>query len=291
MKRRYYSLLLLLPVIMFSCGKEMSLETGRKPGDSAIAPGANNCILGQIVQADLATGKAEIAFNSSFNSEHKVVTHEVVDSGSSVILNSFSLSYPTGRIQLDAEQYFVLNSDGRVSEFHGYEYPDDNTSEKFIVRYTYNAAGQMVLRTETYDTLPGIVQYQMRFTYANGNLIKEEYEGKALSNFVKIADINFTYDESKTVKSFLYLQGISPEISLFQTAINAGLNNTNPVSRIVTSTYNPATGAVINAFTTNFSNYVINPSNYVQSFDVSGNDYVAGGIAAGSKYRLSYNCF
>ena len=291
MKRRYYSLLLLLPVLILSCGKEVSLETGAKPGDSTGTPISNNCILAKIVQADQATGKAEIAFVSGFNSENKVVTHDVIDSGSNVIINSFSLSYPTGRVQIDAEQYFVVNADGRVSEFHGYEYPDDNTTEKFTVRYTYNAAGQMTLRTETYDTLPGVVQYQMRFTYSGGNLTKEEYEGNTGRSFVKIADISFTYDASKTVKSFLYLQGIAPEISLFQTAINAGVNNTNPVSRIVTSTYNPTTGAVINSFTTNFSNYVINSNNYVQSFDVSGNDYVAGGITAGSKYRLSYNCF
>lgn len=293
MKKRYYSLLLLLPLIIFSCGKELSVETGALPGDSTGTgnPARNSCLLAKIVQADPASGKAQLAFVSGFNSNNQVVTHDVIDSTSNSIINNFSLSYPTGRIQIDAVQYFVVNSDGRISEFHGYEYPDDNTSERFTVRYTYNANGQMVLRTEAYDTLPGVVQYQMKFTYSGGNVTKEEYEGKVGSAFVKIADINFTYDESKTVKSFLYLPGIAPEISLFQTAVNAGVNNANPVTRIVTATYNPATSTVVNTFTTNFTNYVINANNYVQSFDVTGNDYVAGGISAGSRYRLYYNCF
>lgn len=291
MKRRYYSLFLLLPVIMISCGKEVSLETGALPGDTTTTPVTNTCDLMKIVQADLTSGRAQVAFVSAFNSEHKVVNLDVIDSSSNSIESSFAISYPTGRIQIDVDQYFVVNSDGRVSEFHGYEFPDDRTSERFTVNYTYNAAGQMTLRTETYDSLPNVVLYQMKFTYTGGNMIREDIEARAGINFVKLADVTFSYDGTKAVKSFIYLHGYTPEIGLFQTAINAGVNNTNAVSRAVTALYNPATGAVTNTTTTNFGNYVIDSRNYVQSFDVTGDDYVLGGIATRSKYRLAYNCY
>lgn len=289
MKRKYLSLLLVLPVIMFSCGKELSVETGKLPGDST-APVTTNCSLAKIVEVNQATSKAGFSFVSSFNSENKVVTLDVIDSAANLIYGSFGLSYPAGRIQVDADQYFVVGSDGRVTEFHGYETPADNTSERFVVKYAYNSAGQLALRTEAYDTLPNVVQFQMKYTYSNGNLVKEDIEAFGGANFVKLADIAYSYDASKPVKNFLTINGVAPEIFMFQTAINTGVKNTNALTRAVTTRYQPTNGAVVDAVTTNFGNYVIDSKSYVQSFDVTGADFVAG-LSAGYRYRLGYNCY
>ena len=289
MKRFYFSLLVLLPVFFLSCQKEVSLETGSLPGDSSNSA-TNTCDLAKMVEADSATGKGEYAYISSFNSNHKVVNFELVDSSSNAIDGSFALTYPTGRIQLDPEQYFLIGTDGKITEFHGYEYPGYKQGEKFVVKYTYNTAGQLTLRTETYDSLPGKVLYQMKFTYSGGNLTKETIEGLDVGGFVKLAELTYTYDASKTVKNFIYIYGLAPEISTFQAAINAGVNNANPVSRIVSMYYDPSSGAT-QSVTTNLGNYVIDPKGYVQSFTVSGADFALAGLLSRKRYKLSYNCY
>lgn len=294
MKRFFYALIILIPVIIFSCQKELSLETGRLPGDttSTTPPTTNTCKLAKVVEADRATDLADYAYISSFNTAHQVVNLDFVDSVNYTIDKSFSLTYPAGKIQVDPSQYFVVGSDGKITEFHGYELPVEGSGQKFTVKYTYNTSGQMVLRTETYDTLPGIVLYQMKFTYSGNNLAKEEIEARiSATSFLKLAEILYTYDGSKTVKNFLYLQGLTPEISAFQTAIDAGTNNTNPVTKTVVNFINPTTNTVDSSLTSNFVNYVIDSKNYVQSFDVTGDDFYLAALYATRRYKLSYSCY
>ncbi len=292
MKRYFYLMLMMVPVFLVSCQKEISLETGGRPGDSTTSPTTNDCKLANIIEYDKTTGKSTYAYLTTFNSDHKLTVLDAVDSSAGVIYSSFALTYPTGKIQLDAKQFFVTGSDGKVTEFHGFQDPENKLGYRIIAKYTYNASGQLTLKTIAYDSLPNATVLQYKFTYSGGNLVKQDVEGFYLGSFVRFSTADFTYDATKTVKKFLYVYGGSPELNLFQPAIISGTENTNPVTKIVVSDVNFLQGNTLTvSSTTNFSNYVIDSRGYVQSFEVTGDDYNEGNLYSDKRYRLTYHCY
>jgi hypothetical protein len=288
--KRWYLIVTLFSLAMISCQRELSFERGNRPVDSIIAPPDNTCFLAEVNETVATTGLSTYTYLSSFDTDHKVARIRVVDSSNTSVYGDFAVSYPAGRIQIGTDQYFIKNADGRISEFHGFEDPENKIGEKIIVKYTYNTAGQLTLRTQAYDSLPGVNVLQMKFSYTSNNLSRETVEFFTGTGYTTYADAVYSYDASKTVKNFLYVYGASPELITFQTAINAGLKNANAVSRIVVTITDPATGTKTTT-TSNFTNYIIDSKNYVQSFQVTGDDFNAGGLFAGMKYLLSYSCF
>jgi hypothetical protein len=281
---------MLLSPIMFSCQKELSFETGNLPIDSVITTPESTCVLAKINETVATTGVSTFTYISSFDTDHRVARIEVVDSSRTAIYGNFAVSYPTGRIQIGTDQYFVKNADGRISEFHGFEDPENRIGSKVLIKYTYNTAGQLTLRTQAYDSIPTINVLQMKFTYASNNLTRETVEFFNGTGYTTYAQIDYTSDASKTVKNFMYVYAASPELITFQTAINAGLKNSNAVSKVVVNITDPTTGTKT-VTTSNFTNYIIDSKSYVQSFEVTGDDFNAGGLFAGMKYLLSYSCY
>ncbi|MEO6916647.1 MAG: hypothetical protein ABI151_14345, partial [Chitinophagaceae bacterium] len=243
MKRSFYLLLLLVPVMMMSCQKEISLETGALPGDSTMTPpGTSNCQLSDFLEYDQVSGLNTYAYISTFNAEHKLVNLDVLDSSSGAMYGSFPFSYPAGKIQVDPQQYFVTGTDGKITEFHGYQDPENKLGSKVTAKYTYNAGGQLALKTLSFDSIPNMVALQYKFTYTGGNLVKQDVEFNKQGVFVRFKTADLTYDASKTVKSFINLYGGCPELIAFQTGITAGLNNVNPITKAVVSDVNFLSG-------------------------------------------------
>jgi hypothetical protein len=74
---------------------------------------------------------------------------------------------------------------------------------------------------------------------------------------------------------------------MFQTAINAGLNSVNAVSKSTVRDYD-ASGTITPNTPANFSNYSIDGNKYVKSFSISdGVSVYAGDV----NYVLTYKCF
>ena len=281
---------MLFSPVMFSCQKELSFETGNLPIDSVITTPEQTCVLAKVNETVTASGISTFTYISSFDTDNRVARIEVVDSSRTAIYGNFAISYPAGRTQIGTDQYFVKAADGKISEFHGYEDPENRIGSKVIIKYTYNTAGQLTLRTQAYDSIPAINVLQMKFTYASSNLTRETVEFFNGTGYTTYAQIDYTSDASKTVKNFMYLYAASPELITFQTAINAGVKNANATSKIVVNITDPTTGAKT-ATTSNFTNYIIDSKSYVQSFEVTGDDFNAGGLFAGMKYLLSYSCY
>jgi len=272
-----------------SCQKEYSLENGGIVKRDSLTTG-NNCRIQQLIESDRLTSKAEYAYISTYDANKKVSMITWVDSTLNSTDNIFPVSYQSGRVQVDAGQYFITGADGKVTEFNGYELPEDPSSAKFKVKYTYNAAGQLTKRTEEYDTLPGVVLYQMEYTYTGANLTRAEIKANSGTAMVRVGVINYEYDAGKTVKNFLFLNALAPELQIFQNAINTGTSSTNPVVK-TTSTYtNPLNGNSV-TFVANFTNYSIDANNYVKSFELTGDDFDEARLYSGKKYNLNYKCF
>lgn len=282
--------LFIIILAVVSCQKEYSLEDGGVIKRDSLTTTGNNCRIQQLVQSDKSTSKAEYAYISTYDANKKVSMITWVDSTVNSTDNIFPVSYQSGRVQVDARQYFITGADGKVTEFYGYEFPDDPSSAKLKVKYTYNAAGQLTKRTEEYDTLPGVVLYQMEYTYTGANVTRAEIKANSGTAMVRVGLINYEYDAAKTVKNFLFLHALAPELQIFQNAINTGTNSTNPVVKTTSIYTNPSNGAPV-TYVSNFTNYSIDANNYVKSFELTGDDFDEAMLYAGKKYNLNYTCF
>lgn len=285
--KRLSGFIIILAVV--SCQKEYSIENGGVVKRDSLTTG-NNCRIQQLIKSDRLTSNAEYAYISTYDAGKKVSMIKWIDSKSNSTDNIFPVSYPAGRVQVDAGQYFVTGADGKVTEFYGYEFPEDDSSEKFKVKYTYNATGQLVKRTEEYDSLPGIVLFQMDYTYTGANLTRAELKFNTGTSLIKVGVTNYEYDAGKTVKNFLFLHSLAPELQIFQNAINTGTSSTNPVVKI-TSTYTDPSNGTSLTLVSNFTNYSIDANNYVKSFELTGDDFEEANLNAGKKYNLIYTCF
>lgn len=284
------SLFLIVVLALSSCQKDFSIETGGSSGGSGGTTG-NNCKIQKLIESDKASSDAEYAYISTYDASKRVSRIEWVDSTVNSVDNTFPVSYPAGKVQVDADQYFVTGADGKVNEFYGHHDPIDPTSEKFKVKYTYNPSGQLAKRTEEYDSLPGVILWQMEYTYTGTNLSRAEIKVNRGLSFQRLAIIDYQYDASKTVKNFLFLHALAPELLVFQNAINYGANSTNPVVK-TTSTYtNIFIGGGDTTFVSNFVNYSIDANSYVKSFEITGADFFEANLYSGKKYNLTYTCF
>jgi hypothetical protein len=210
---------------------------------------------------------------------------KLIDSINLTVDNDFNITYPAGKVQIDANQYFLLDGSGRVSEFHGYYDPSSNASEKIIMRYTYDASGYMNQYTLEYVDTPGQIKWKGVLTWTGGNLTKIAENDPSNPTAFKYET---TYDYlASTVKNFLYDFPL-PEITYFQTAINPGKNSANALKTETYKEIDPVSGASTTVSITNYDQYNIDPTPnpYVRTFRAS-----SVGDPTAFKVVLSYHCF
>lgn len=261
--------------------------------NSSTPVSSNNCRIAKIVEYD-TTGRGQgptTAF--TYNASNRINKVEVLDSASNRVFNSFNLSFPTNRVQLDSKQYFVTDANGRATEYHGFFDPTSDTTPRIIATYAYSAAGQLSQRKLAYDTAPTKTVLTVDYTWSGSNLTKAtaKYQASATVS-ITLFDITYDYDNSKTVKNFLTLPAYAYEICFFQSAVNTGSVPVNPLVRTTAKYYDvTGTGNIAGTYTCNFTRYVIDANNYVQSFITNGNDFDEGFIFSDEKYVFRYRCF
>ncbi len=286
-KIRILFFILIMLSVLHSCKKEYSLENG---GALPVDVTTNTCKIEKIIEADYFSRVVEYGYNSIYTADHKVSAIQLIDSVNRNIDYTFAVSYTTGKIQVDAKQYFLTGTDGKVTEFHGFEYPEDTTSDRFIVKYSYNTAGQLIKRTEEYDLFPGITSFEMDYTYTGGNLTRAEAMVNNGITLQKFIDIAYEYETTKTIKNFIYFNAVAPEIFYFQTAIDAGPTSVNPLKKATTVFKNYNNGRD-STTVSNFVNYAYDTKSHVISFELTGDDFSVNNLYAGKEYVFKYSCY
>ena len=245
---------------------------------------ATNCHIYDETFYDYLTSAPQYTIRSIFNASNVVTNVRLIDSVNATVDNDFAITYSTGRVQIDADQYFLLDGSGRPSEYHGYSDPGNNTSDKIIMRYTYDASGYMNQYTLEYVDTPGIIKTKGVITWTNGNMTKISESDPSRPTALKY-ETTYTYNTS-TVKNFIYNLPL-PEISYFQAALNPGKNSINATTSETLKSID-TNGTATTVSITNYDSYNIDPSpnNYVRSFR-------AAGVGAPFAYKvvLSYKCF
>jgi len=217
---------------------------------------------------------------------NKVVTNiKLIDSLNLIVDNDFNITYPSGKVQINSDQYFLVDGSGKVTEFHGLDDPAFDTTKRVIMRYTYDGSGYMTQYTKEYVDTPGQIKLKGVLTWSNGNLTKIAENNPSNPAAVK-TETTFDY-YTNIVKNFISELPLA-EITYFQTAVNSGKNSLNAAKTETYKEIDPTSGTTLRTSITNYDLYTIDPgaNPYVRSFRASP---VGGSFTF--KVVLSYNCF
>jgi hypothetical protein len=245
---------------------------------------ATDCHISDLAFYDFATSTPLGTIRSIYNASNRVTNVRLIDSINNAVTNDFVITYPAGRVQIDADQYFLIDGSSRITEFHGYDDPSDNTSNKIVMKYTYDASGSMTQYTmEDADTL-NVIIWKGILQWTNGNLVKITENDPSDPTSDKY-ETTYDYNPS-TVKNFISIIPL-PELTYFQTAVNSGKNSLNSIKTETLKSIT-STGTTTTLSITNYDNYNIDPApnSYVRNFRITtvGDPY-------STKVVLSYKCF
>ena len=253
--------------------------------------GTSNCKIASILQYDttgVGQGPRTVYTYLTASRINKV---QLLDSALNVSYNTFDLTFPTSKVQVDTAQYFVTDANGRVTEFHGHINPLNDTTTKIIATYVYNAAGQLTQRKVAPAVAPTVVALQIDYTWTGSNLTKAAGKLLGATGLVNFFDVAYEYDNTKTVKNFISLPAYAFEIDFFQSTVNSGSVPVNPLTKTTERYYDSAGTAVTSTNICSFTRYTIDANNYVQSFITKGDDFEGGLIFGDEKYAFRYKCF
>ena len=246
-----------------------------------VVPGAN-CKISEYTAFDPVSSAFFQSVKSTFTA-NQVTKVEVFDTSPTTPADVFNLTYPPGRVNIDAQTYFELDPSNRVKAYRGLLIPGDASQPRVSVTYTYDGAGHLIKSTFASELNPTVPVLEATQTWTNGNLMKIVLQ--QIGSSAK-TEIEYQYDLSKQPKNFLILLANS-ELLYFQSAVNTGLNSVNAVTKSTVKEYNDA-GNLETSDVAEFSNYIMNANNYVTSFNISDATTVYGGNV---RYTLSYKCF
>jgi hypothetical protein len=247
------------------------------------------CKIEKWYEVNSNNNNTEFTYTNFFNGNN-INRFTFYDSLNAQLYGNFNISASAIRVQVDKKQYFVINNNKQVTEFHGYADPIDTSSGEFIMRYVYNNGNITGKNIESLK-FPAVDLYKIQYTYNANNLVKIESKIYNGTTYIKDYSITYEYDLAVPVKGFLNLAG-GYEMVYFQTAVNFPATSTHKLTKATAVTYN-TDGSINSTDVTLFNNYVFNAAKpgYVESFKVSNNDFAWLNLYQDYKYLLQYKCF
>ena len=271
----------ILPVILlFSCAKEYSNESGGGLGSS--------CRLSNITVINDLTGAGEYALNTRYNNTGKANYVELYDSVLSSADYQVSIEYlASDTIITGNGDLLVLDANKRLKKLITLLDPTDPTGEKLIFDFKYNSSGYLTGKTLSTSTIP-IALFQTAYTWTSGNLTKVGSSSNLTGSTQKLLDIDMQYDLSKSPRNFIPIYPEAFESFIYVTAVDMGKPSTNLLTRISAVYYddqgNPSPAVVSEITQAKFSN-----DGYLTEWFVDGSSFDALGLFIG-RNSFTYKC-
>jgi hypothetical protein len=282
---KFLSLVALMVLTFAACQKEVSFESGGTVSGGGVTLGAN-CRVQQIVSIDTFVNAGYYSVAAIFNANNLAGRLEFFDSVAVNLDESYDVTYTGDTARINADQYFVLDANKRVTTYYTLEDPTDPTSQELKVVYNYNAGGQLV--SKDINVIGGpipIVLARVIYTYTGNNLTKMEATSPLFN--VKVQDADIEYYTDKRPKNFLYFFPDAVE-SEFLLGLNLGNRTENAPKKMVIRNYDILTGMPQDSAVGNFSNYEFSRDGYALSFFLDS-DLRDIYLFAG-KNKLNYKC-
>lgn len=277
-------------IALFSCEKEFSSEnTG---SDSEFIVGID-CRISKIVYTDTAgtsIGLPGIGLGSiaaDIDNLDIVTELRQYDSLSSVLVYYTRPVYRNDSVYINADEYFIVDANKKVTKMHGLIDPTDPFSLQFDVFYVYNATGYLVTKNYFLTGNPTTPFYKVDYTYAGGGNLSHMTAVNLPGGDLQM-DADLTYYSLTVPRRFIYTFPDEIKYPQFTQFFNFGSKNFNAVKDMKVRTYDPG-NVVRDSLVSTFSNYRMSNDTYILSVQMGGDDQPSIPALAG-KLSFSYKC-
>ena len=284
-------LLIAIVAALFSCEKEYSNENSGNTDNELIV--GVDCRISKIISTDTSgtaaggTGTGLGSIEAAINSLDVVTRITRFDSLSNTIEFINSPIYSNDSVYINADEYFIVDANKRITKMHGLADPTDPFSLQYDVFFLYNTAGYLTTKTYFLTSSPAAPFYRVDYTYGGGvNLTHMAAVNLPGGDLEMDADI--TYLTSLVHRMFIYIfpdERFYPEFNQY---FNFGTKNFNAVKKMTVRNYDPG-NVVRDSLVSNFSNYIMSRDNYVLSVQM-GKDNQPSLPALAGKLSFSYHC-
>ena len=279
-------------LILVSCGKNNPASSGGNGGggNGGSGNGNNNitCYISTISQVNSGKG-AEFSLSANYNSNNKVTKLVIYDSVGKVKDFEADFNYITSdSVRIDPYQYLILDYTGRVIRFATRsDMVSPQNSDNYLFDYTYNQQGYLATKNLYINgsTLPNL---STSYNYTN-NLLTSCIMTAVSSGNLKVLEANLTYDTTLAIKNWIYTFPDALEGFMYLTVLNFGNRPASALKQVITRIYNPSTGALLDTWTTNYSNYRVDANGYILYGEATG-DLQQGIAAFYGKTNFYYTC-
>lgn len=284
-------LLVALVAALFSCEKEYSSENSGNT-DNELIVGAD-CRISKIVYTDTSgtaaggTGTGLGSIEAVINSLDVVTKITRFDSLSNTIEFINSPIYSNDSVFINADEYFVVDANKRITKMHGLADPTDPFSLQYDVFFVYNTAGYLTAKTYFLTSSPAAPFYRVDYTYTGGGNLTHMAAVNLPGGDLEM-DADITYFTNLVPRRFMYIfpdERFYPEFNQY---FNFGTKNFNAVKNMKVRNYNPG-NVVRDSLVSTFSNYIMSRDGYVLSTQMGGDDQPSLPALAG-KLSFSYHC-
>ena len=284
-------LLIAIVAALFSCEKEYSNENSGNTDNELIV--GVDCRISKIISTDTSgtaaggTGTGLGSIEAAINSLDVVTRITRFDSLSNTIEFINSPIYSNDSVYINADEYFIVDANKRITKMHGLADPTDPFSLQYDVFFLYNTAGYLTTKTYFLTSSPAAPFYRVDYTYGGGvNLTHMAAVNLPGGDLEMDADI--TYLTNLVPRRFIYIfpdERFYPEFNQY---FNFGTKNFNAVKKMTVRNYDPG-NVVRDSLVSNFSNYIMSRDNYVLSVQM-GKDNQPSLPALAGKLSFSYHC-
>lgn len=160
-------------------------------------------------------------------------------------------------------------------------------SDELLYEYIYNDSGYLVIKNQ-YINGSKLATYKTTYSYdASNNLVS------CLMILVtgnkKILESTITYDETRVLSNFIYTYPDGFENYMYTPIFNYGKKPRYALKTMVTKITDPATGRLVDTWTTSFGSYSISGDGYITQLTQSGDFQQGLGLFFG-KTDFGYVC-
>ena len=288
---KFVLLLLTASIAIFiSCskGEEPNLGPGNGGGNGGSGDNDTGCVIGVVSQVNSGT-RPESSLSAFYNNKKEVTKIVVYDSLRMALQFEAVFNYATtDSVRIDQYRYFLLDGNKRVIRFVSRSnMANPAQADSYQFDYIYNGEGYLIVKN-LFINGSAKANFSTSYTYNNNRLTSCLMTCPSAGN-LKVLESTLSYDVGLTAKNWLYTFPDAMEGYQFLAILNYGKRVNNPLTRVVTKIYNPATGSLIDTWTTNYGSYKMNAQGFITSGEASG-DLQQGIAAFFGKTNFYYTC-
>ncbi len=276
-----------------ACGKGSDTPSGGNGGGGNGNGGNNsddktNCIISAISQVNGGTA-TESSLSAFYNNDFAVTKLVIYDSAANTENFEAVFNYITAdSVRINQYQYLILDANKRVVRFASKsDMSDPQNADNYMFVYNYNDQGYLSTK-DLYINGSLIANFRTVYTYTN-NLLSNCVMTAVSSGNMKVLESNLSYDNTLTIKNWIYTFPDAVEGYMYLTVLNFGNRPSNPLKQVVTKIYDPSSGTLLDSWTTNYGNYTVDKNGYVLSGEANG-DFQQGIAAFYGKTNFYYDC-